>query len=114
MGDFCIRKQNTADMRYEKPFHSEMKHIKNFSDNLSEERLSFLGGQRLGDVDIFIECNAAVRKVRRIIEKRICQQYWRTRNGRADNGDRHTMRRHLTNQFKNLYDAVPTGFRYSA
>ena len=101
-------------MRYDKPFHSEMKHIKNFSDNLSEERLSFLDGKRLGDVDIFIECNAPVRKVRRIIEKRTCQEYWRTREGRADNGDRHRMRRHVTNQFKNLYGAVPSGFRYCA
>ena len=101
-------------MRYEKPFHSEMKHIKNFSDNLSGERLSFLDGKRLGDVDIFIECNATVRKVRRIIEKRTCQEYWRTRGSRSDSGDRHQMRHRVTNQFKNIYGGVPSGFRYCA
>ena len=41
-------------MKYEKPYHSEMKYIKNMSGMLSEERLSFLDGKRLRDVDIFI------------------------------------------------------------
>lgn len=101
-------------MRYDKPFHSEMKHIKNFSESLSGERLSFLDGKRLGDVDIFIESNATLRKVRRIIEKRTCQEYWRTRGSKSDCGDRHQMRHRVTNQFKNIYGAVPSGFRYCA
>lgn len=112
--EFCIRKQITTDMRYEKPFHCEMKYIKNISGSLSDERLSFLDGKRLSDVDIFIESNATVRKVRRIIEKRVCQEYWRTRSGKGSNGDRQRMRRHVSNQFKNIYGAVPSGFRYCA
>lgn len=101
-------------MRYDKPFLCEMKHIKNFSDSLSDERLAFMDGRRLGDVDIFIESNATLRKVRRIIEKRTCQEYWRSRGGRPTGGDRQKMRRNVTNQFKNIYGAVPTGFTYCA
>lgn len=101
-------------MEYSKPFFCEQKHIKSFSDNLSEERLEFMDGKRLSEVDIFIECNATVRKVRRIIEKRTCQKYWKSRAKRRGNGDRHHMRHHVTNQFKNLYGDVPHGFRYCA
>ena len=112
--DLCIWKPKPTDMKYEKPFHSEMKYIKNMSGILAEERLSFMEGKRLCDVDIFIESNSTVRKVRRIIEKRVCQEYWRTRSDKRDNGDRQRMRHHVSNHFKNLYGAVPTGFRYCA
>lgn len=111
---FCIRRPKTMDMKYEKPFHSEMKYIKNMSGILAEERLSFMDGKRLCDVDFFIESNSTVRKVRRIIEKRVCQEYWRTRSDKRDNGDRQRMRHHVSNHFKNLYGAVPSGFRYCA
>lgn len=99
-------------MRYDKPYHSEKKYIKNISDSLSDERLSFMDGKRLGDVDIFIEDNATVRKVRRILEKRVCQEYWRTRGRKGGNGDRQRMRQRVSNQFRNIYGAVPEGFRY--
>ena len=101
-------------MKYAKPFFCEMKHIKNFSDTLSDERLSFMDGMRLGDVDIFIESKATLRKVRRIIEKRTCQEYWRTHSGRPGNEDRHRMRRNVKNQFKNIYGFVATGFIFCA
>ena len=101
-------------MRYEKPYHSEKKYIRNRSGILSRERLSFMDGVRLGDVDILIESGAIVRKVRRIMEKRVCQEYWRTHDGTGGNGDRHRMRRHLTNHMKNIYGCVPEGFRYCA
>ena len=101
-------------MRYEKPYHSEKKYIKNISESLSGERLGFMDGRRLGDIDIFIEDNATVRKVRRILEKRVCQEYWRTRGGNGGNGDRQRMRQHVSNQFRNIYGGVPSGVRYCA
>ena len=99
-------------LNYPKPYHSEMKYIRNQSNILSAERLVFMDGRRLGDVDIHIERNAVVRKVRRIMEKRICQEYWRRRSRTGDNGDRQRMRRNLSNHLKNIYGSVPTGFRY--
>lgn len=95
---------------YPKPYHCEMKHIRNRSSILSEERLVFLDGCRLGEVDIHIERNAVVRKVRRIMEKRICQEYWKRRSRTGDNGDRHRMRRNISNHLKNIYGSVPVGF----
>ena len=75
--DFCIRKQNDTDMRYEKPYHSEKKYIKNISESLSGERLGFMDGRRLGDIDIFIEDNATVRR---------CGGSWRSGSARNTGG----------------------------
>ena len=78
---------------------SETKLIRNQSRKLSEERLGFLGGIRLSEVDIFIEDNATVRQVRRIMEKRISQQYWNNRSVWQSRGNRarHDMKSHLAN-----------------
>lgn len=84
------------------------------NDSLSDIRLDFLNGTRLGDVDIFIESNATVRKVRRIMEKRICQRYWSRHDASHGNGDRQRMRRRLTNHMIDIYGGVPDGFHYSA
>lgn len=96
-----------------KIYYSECKRIKRQSQALAEERLSFMNGKRLGDLDITIEDGATLRKVRRIIEKRVNQKYWQ--QGYSDdvtNYSRHTTRRHLTNQMKNIYGCIPTGFVY--
>ena len=85
------------------------------NDTLSDLRLDFLGGKRLADVDIFIESNATVRKVRRIMEKRICQRYWEKHDGTFNgNRDRQRMRRRLTNHMIDIYGGVPEGFHYCA
>ena len=101
-------------MKAKKTLYRNQKNIMNQTMNLSDERLVFLGGKRLGDVDIHIEDNACVRKVRRIMEKRISQEYWRNREYSNGNGDRQTMRHHLSNHLKNIYGSVPKGFRYCA
>ena len=101
-------------MKHNKSNREERKHIWKQSRALSDERLSFMDGKRLGDVDIRIECNATIRKVRRIMEKRICQEYWRTHAGGTGNGDRHRMQRRMTVSMKKIYGIVPEGFRYCA
>ena len=107
-------------MRYSKhnkdiPF-SETKYILNRTRKLSEERIDFLGGKRLGEVSIGIEDNASCRKIRRIIEKRTAQQL--KKNKKADkltgNATRYNTRRNVSNQFKNLFGQVPAGFHYCA
>ena len=54
------------------------KHIKNQSRRISEEKLSFKNGIALGDVDIFIDGGKTRSMVRRIVEKRVAQEYWKT------------------------------------
>ncbi len=98
---------------YNACYYRETKSIKRQSKALADERLVFMDGKRLGDLDIAIEGGATLRKVRRIIEKRVSQKYWKS--GYANdvtNYSRHTTRRYLTNQMKNIYGYVPTGFVY--
>ena len=47
-------------------------------------------------------------------EKRISQDYWRTRSTANGNGDRHCVKHHLSNQMKNIWGRVPSGFHYCA
>ena len=101
---------------------SEAKFILNQTRRLADERLVFMDGKRLGDVSIGIEDNANCRKIRRIIEKRQAQSL--IKNNKRDkrdkrdklegNGARYHTRHNVSNQFKNLFGQVPTGFRYCA
>ena len=95
--------------------HCEKKYIKNQTNRISEERLNFKGGIALGDVDIFIDGGKTRNKVRRIIEKRVSQDYW-TQSGRKypDNNSRFNTRPHASNHMKNIYRSVPCGFYYAA
>lgn len=95
-------------------YYSKSEYIKNQTRQLAEERIAFLGGKRLGDVNIAIEDNADVRKIRRLVEKRTAQHL--RRNGKTDkqkgNAARFNTRRYTSNQLKNLFGTVPTGFMY--
>ena len=93
--------------------HCEKKHSKNQSQKLSSEKLNFKDGVALGDVDIFIDGGKTRSKVRRIVEKRVAQGYWKTANGRRDNYDRYNTRHQMSNHLKNIYGSVPCGFRYA-
>jgi hypothetical protein len=101
---------------YNEPFLCEKKFIKNQVDALSGERLAFLGGGRLGDLDLMGEDPAVCRKVRRILEKRVSQNYWRNASvgKRSGNRPRYETRHQLSNHYKNLFGAVPEGYRLSA
>ncbi|MBQ9713161.1 MAG: hypothetical protein IJV54_12840 [Bacteroidales bacterium] len=101
-------------MKKKDTLYKDLKHIARQTINLSDERLDFMDGKRLGEVDLLIEDNASVRKVRRIMEKRISQDYWRTRSTANGNGDRHCVKHHLSNQMKNNWGRVPSGFHYCA
>ena len=95
--------------------YKDKKYIRRQSRSLSEERLSFRDGERLGDVSIGIESGKTLRKVRRIIEKRVCQDYWNQReSGRNTARNRYAMKHRVSNHLRNIYGFVPTGFRYVA
>ena len=101
---------------YPTPWHSEKSFIKNQSYAIAEERLAFLNGERLGDLSIGIEDNATCRKIRRIMEKRVCQSFWNNSkaSNRKGNGARYETRHQVSNHFKNIFGVVPQGFRYVA
>ena len=95
--------------------YKDMRDIRRQSRSLSEERLAFRDGERLGDISIGIEGGQTLRKVRRIIEKRVCQDYWNQReSGRSTARNRYAMKHRVSNHLRNIYGFVPTGFRYVA
>ena len=66
-------------------------------------------------MSISIESGKTLRKVCRIIEKRVCQDYWNQgKSGRDTAGHRYSMKHRLSNHLRNIYRFVPTGFRYVA
>ena len=85
-----VTKTNQDIKNYTTPLHSEKRFIKNQSYAIAEERLAFLDGERLGDLSIGIEDNATCRKIRRIMEKRVAQNFWSnaSRRRRRGNGAR--------------------------
>ena len=110
-----VTKTNQDMKNYTTPLHSEKRFIKNQSYAIAEERLAFLDGERLGDLSIGIEDNATCRKIRRIMEKRVAQNFWRTASygKKQGNGARYETRHHVSNHFKNIFGEVPKGFRYA-
>lgn len=92
-------------------YYSERSYIKSRTSAIGNEKLNFKGGARLADLSIGIEDNATLRKVRRIVEKRVCQDYYRAHNHVRWNAKYHT--RHIaSNTMRNLYGYVPEGFRF--
>ena len=69
------------------PYYSEKRFIKKQSSAIAEERLGFLDGKRLGDLSIGIEDNATCRKIRRIMEKRVAQNFWSNASSRRRRGN---------------------------
>ena len=95
--------------------YKDKKYIRRQSRYLSEERLAFRDGERLRDVSIGIESGKTLRKVRRIIEKRVCQDYWNQRESGGDTArNRYAMKHRVSNHLRNIYGFVPTGFLYVA
>ena len=99
---------------YKTPLYSESGFIKKQSQNLANERLAFSEGKRLGDVSLLIEDNATCRKIRRIMEKRVCQSFWKNSSRVKQRGNcaRYETRHQVSNHIKNIYGAVPEGFTY--
>lgn len=91
----------------------ERKDIKRQTRTISEERLEFLDGKAIGEVDIFIESGETRRKVRRIIEKRVCQDFHRREKVYGSNNyGRYHEKHRVSNHMKNIYGESPAGFRY--
>lgn len=77
--------------------------IRTQSENLSREQMRFLDGCALGDIRLKNQDQETLRNIRRIIEKRVCQEYWKTRTRDNDNFARFNTKRFVSNHIKNLY-----------
>ena len=95
--------------------YKDTKYIRRQSHSLSEERLVFRNGERQGNLLISIKSGKTLRMVRRIVEKRVCQDYWNQRDsGRNTARNRYAMKHRVSNHLRNIYGFVPTGFRYAS
>ena len=57
--------------------------------SIAEEKLAFKDGAELGSLSIGLEHGAAKRMIRRIVEKRVCKDYWKRRKNTTIESNRH-------------------------
>lgn len=71
---------------------------------LYNEKLRFKNGEFLCNIDISLEDGKTSRKVRRIVEKRMCQAYYKLNKtyNKEDNCTRHYIKRAISFQLHNL------------
>lgn len=81
----------------------ETRYINNRTASYASQRMNFKHGQQLGD--IYIHDTSTCKKVRRILEKRVAQDYWKSARtkSRFTNRGRFETRHFLANQFQNIY-----------
>lgn len=91
--------------RYKYIYDQELtkKNIKKQTKVLSEVKLSFMKGKTLGDIDILTESGSTRRKVRRIIEKRVCQDFYKSSNGSQSNYCRYQEKRRVSNRMSSIF-----------
>lgn len=84
---------------------SESKLIRNRTNAYAEERLNFRRGRRLADVNPHLASGPTRRTVRRILEKRVAQDYWKCAlpSSASTNRGRYETRHHLSNHLRNIY-----------
>lgn len=82
----------------------QAKRFASTTKKLYNEKLRFMDGESLRGIDISMEDGATSRMVRRIVEKRMCQAYYRQHKNDDDHGgrDRHYMKRATSFQLHNL------------
>lgn len=83
---------------------------------IAEEKLNFKDGAELGSLSIGIEDGATKRMVRRIVEKRVCKEYWKQqkRGGAADNKHRAAMKKYVSRVTQKIFGQPVRGFSYLA
>lgn len=85
--------------------HKTPKWYHNATATLRNEKLTFLDDELLRNVDITLSKQTTARQVRRIVEKRVCQSYYRLHKnteGVTDNSHRSRMRKAVSFQLSSL------------
>lgn len=82
----------------------QAKRFASTTKKLYNEKLRFKDGESLRSIDISMEDGTVSRMVRRIVEKRMCQAYYRQHKNDDDHGgrDRYYMKRATSFQLHNL------------
>lgn len=109
--------KNNFDCDYDKSgktFNKKKTH--SLCRSIAEERLSFKEGAELGSLSIGIEDGATKRKIRRIVEKRVCKEYWKLRKNVvvSDNKHRAATKKYISSVTKKIFGQRVRGFLYVA
>lgn len=88
----------------------------NLSRSIAEEHLSFREGTELGSLSIAIEDGYTKRKILRIIEKRVNQDYWsHVSDSRSfDNKHRAASKKYVSKVTRKIFGEPLTGFVHYA
>ena len=83
---------------------------------ISQEKLAFMDGAELGSISIAIEDGATKRKIRKIIEKRVCKEYWKRHTPNEDYNDQHraNTQKNISSITRRIYGDCLRGFSYAA
>lgn len=75
-----------------------------------------MDGAQLGELPIAIESGSTRRKVRRILEKRVNQDYWSHVKNRQirDNRHRASSKKYVTRVTETIFGGPVVGFKYCA
>ncbi len=86
------------------------------SRSIAEEKLNFKNGTELGFLAISMEDGATKRKVRRIVEKRVCKKYWKNRKNVSSTSNKHRSdtKRYVACVTKKIFGTSIDGFHYVA
>ena len=84
--------------------------------SIAEEKLNFKDGVELGSLSIGIEDGATKRKVRRIVEKRVCKDYWKLRKKSAGESNKHraATKKYISSVTRKIFGQPVIGFLYLA
>ena len=109
------------DMTMKKTFDKEgtikivKAHSIKLSDALGAEQLRFKGNVTVSEIDLCKEDGVTVRKLRRIVEKRVCQDFWSTHRGElhSDAWGKSRMKREAARQLGRVCDGYAE-YRFTA
>lgn len=81
------------------------KKARTLSHSIADEKLMFKDGASLGSLSLDDETGETKRKIRRIVEKRVCKDYWKSQKaaGEDSNRDRAATRRNVSRTTKRIF-----------
>ena len=84
--------------------------------SIAEEKLAFKDGAELGSLSIGIEDGATKRMVRRIVEKRVCKEYWKLQKKTGDKSNKHraATKKYISRVTQKIFGQPVVGFCYLA
>lgn len=109
--------KNKIDCDYDKSGKSfNRKQTHSLCRSIAEEKLSFKEGTELGSLSIGIEDGATKRMVRRIVEKRVCKEYWKLHKNVvvSDNKHRSATKKYVSSVTRKIFGQPVRGFLYAA